>query len=261
MLAYFEAGFFPVPTDESVRIMSGARVIKNKKKKGPYGATFFLFILLLTRAIFKLTFFTVGSTLVRLNPQPNRRHRMKIPFAWNDTNTAEMFYRRKQGWSCAWIAKLIGTTKNSVIGRKTREDPLKFPVGLRNLDLYPNSDTPPRPRKERAPPRPRKEKPKAPPRPEKPKSPAPPRFLELAMMPKAPPRPSKTAVQILDLLPIHCRWPLDKGERVSWYCGVTKTRGSYCETHACLAYTGNKRALGLTPRQEVRFPTRGHGRV
>lgn len=43
-------------------------------------------------------------------------------------------------------------------------------------------------------------------------------------------------VEILDLKPSHCRWPIDRDVPGNWSCGAPKAHGPYCGYHGRVAY-------------------------
>lgn len=46
---------------------------------------------------------------------------------------------------------------------------------------------------------------------------------------------SRPPVELLDLEPHHCRWPIDQ-DGTTMFCGADKHTGAYCARHALLAY-------------------------
>ncbi len=57
--------------------------------------------------------------------------------------------------------------------------------------------------------------------------------------------PPPEGIHIIDLEWWHCRWPKDDIMR---YCGLVRAEGSYCESHAELAYDRKPRQLIRPPR-------------
>lgn len=47
-------------------------------------------------------------------------------------------------------------------------------------------------------------------------------------------------VEMMDLKPNHCRWPIDDPRPGAWSCGAEKARGSYCGWHGAKAFYAEK---------------------
>lgn len=130
------------------------------------------------------------------------------------------------GLSCARIARLIGVSRNAVIGKVNR---LGIARGRTPTITVERSLAPRLPRNPRVL-APRRE---TPPRPPTPRQVL--RFVRRDATP-APVALSAEACSLLDLAPGQCRWPMDAGPALT-FCGRPRLAAlSYCPGHAQLAY-------------------------
>jgi GcrA cell cycle regulator len=146
------------------------------------------------------------------------------PFLWTNFKEAKLRQLWSEGIPCSQIGKLMGTSKNAIIGKANR---LKLPA---RASGFPRSV--PKPRKPKAL-----------------KMPVgrPPKDIEPKPSPKAwrkgkKPReaawnalPGSSPVELVDLEPHHCRWPIG-ADSPFLYCAQHRHQGSsYCEAHALMA--------------------------
>ena len=157
-------------------------------------------------------------------------------FDWNDDTLAKLRDLHKAGFACSYIAGVLGTTRNAVIGKIHR-------MGL-NGKVYTPSPRAERPKAAASPPKRRPPaQPKPIPRPRiVPRQPEPP-MLEVLPLPNAwEPIAGTEPVALVDLDRGMCKWPVS--DRPFLFCGCKAEEGaSYCPSH-------QRRSLGTgTPSE------------
>lgn len=149
----------------------------------------------------------------------NARHKPNTP--WTDERTAQLARFWSQGLSASAISDYFDSpriTRNSVIGKANR---LKLPAR--------QSGFPGRPQKANG-----KAKPKWKP---PPKPPLPSRSSRPPVPPPTQAPPVMRALQLIDLEPTHCRWPIGDPQRPGFFfCAADVGEdGNYCPFHRRMA--------------------------
>lgn len=153
---------------------------------------------------------------------PSRRHGA----AWTAERLDALRQGIAEGLSCARIARLIGVSRNAVIGKVNR---LGLARGRVPTVTVERSFAPRLPRSPSA----AVARREAPPRPPTQRQVL--RFVRRDATP-APIAFSAAACSLLDLAPRQCRWPMEDGPALT-FCGRPRLDAlSYCAGHAQLAY-------------------------
>ena len=165
---------------------------------------------------------------------------------WNDHDTAELKRLWEvEGKSASQISKILGRTRNAIIGKANRENfaariPLERKSGPRNSG-------------------PRQPRPSRAKRPRLRNSP----IFKLIRSPSLPtrsqPAPPTILKPILELEGYDCRWPTGEGspgETTYGFCGLKQFgRSPYCESHTRIAYTPVPKRREIVPTPRVRPAT------
>lgn len=176
-----------------------------------------------------LTCHQVNTQKFRYRGEPRAVSKTSPGVTWTDERTGEMRKMWAKGFSASRIAQhLGGISRNAVIGKLHRLGLLNDrKTTIRSKFTRRKADAP---------------------------KPRPPQVVHSKNFRFEPPREPAAPiqqqaddiarVQLLDLEPHHCRWPV--GEPTTGFCGCNKVPGlSYCASHAARAYNGKTPALGV----------------